>query len=38
MTAVKAEHVERWFGNIIIARPVETLSDFSEGLGELEAA
>jgi hypothetical protein len=29
-----ASHVARCAGNIIIARPVEYLSDFSEGLGE----
>ena len=32
--ALWAEHVTRCAGNIIIARPVEYLSDFSEGLGE----
>jgi hypothetical protein len=33
-----AEHVERCAGNFIVARPVEKLSDFSDTLGELEAA
>jgi integrase len=36
--ALWAEHVTRCAGNIIIARPVEISSDFSDATGELEAA